>query len=141
MLLTTNIATVPLLPSLAPLYFNLRQRASQCVNSSRGGKGEIVTHRRGLQSLGNKLTSQTFSFSPSEISVNVLLSSFKQIYDKRPSTQFPLYLPSTGKSLVEETPHRPDLVIMRVNCSLPFPCKHPTQDRYGCCASVALPFY
>lgn len=100
-----------------------------------------MTHRRGLQSLGNKVTSLTLSFSLSVISVKALLSSFKWIYGTRPSSQAPLHLPATGESLVEKTPRGCDLQIMRVNCSLPFSCELPTGGRYGCRASVALPFY
>lgn len=101
-----------------------------------------MTHRRGLQSLGNKVTSLTLSFSLSVVSVKVLMSSFKyiKIYDKRPSSQAPLKLPSSAESLVDKTPHGRDSQIMRVNCSLPFPCERPTGGKYGCCASVALPF-
>lgn len=112
---------------LLPAYFNLRQRASECVKSSGGvWFGEIVTHRRGLQSLGNKVTSLTLSFSLSGINVKALLSSFKWIYDQRPSSRAPLRLPSTGESLVEKAPRGRDLLIMRVNCSLPFSCELPT---------------
>lgn len=63
------------------------------------------------------------------ISVKALLSSFKWIYDKKLSPQAPppLHLPSTGESLVGKTPHGRDLLIMRVNCSLPFHVSCPLE--------------
>lgn len=100
-----------------------------------------MSHRRGLQSLSNKVLSLTkpqcqrsviicyCSLSNGNMTEEPLFRSTASTYS------------STRKSLFENASCGPELQIMRVNCSFPFPCQKPTKDRYGCRASVALPFF
>lgn len=74
---TVIVTPPPFSPPLAPRTSTyVREQVSVLIVQG-GLEGEIVTHRRGLQSLGNKVTSLTLSVSKSVVSVKVLLSSFK----------------------------------------------------------------
>lgn len=122
-----------------PPYLNLRQRTSECVNSLGGWEGEIVTHRRGLQSLDHKVTSLTLFLPPSMISVKEELSSLTRYMTRDPPSLSSSFSSPLKRLYLRKLP-------LDTFCKLfvPIACflfHVPTGGRYGCCTSVALPFF